>query len=239
MATVASLDLVVWLAALAAGVWSLGAAKQGRLSMLEVALIAVAALATACAATGLTDLYHVFKPLAMVLAIAFAIQRGLPSMLLLAALLFSLAGDVFLMLPGQFIPGLVSFLIPHLCYIALFRRDAPWFASRRALATTLAAAALMYAVLFAHLGPVLKVAVAAYAVVIALMAAQAIGRATVMRTEAAIGVATGAVFFMLSDSILAINKFAMPLPMADLAILGTYYTAQILIVRNAAALRAA
>jgi uncharacterized membrane protein YhhN len=90
----------------------------------------------------------------------------------------------------------------------------------------------MYAMLFAHLGPVLKVAVAAYAVVIALMAAQAIGRATVLRGSAAIGVAVGAVFFMLSDTILAINKFAVPLPMAELAILSTYYAAQILIVHH-------
>jgi alkylglycerol monooxygenase len=223
---------VVWLAALAAGLWSLGAAMQGRISMLEVVLIETAALSTATAAMGLADLHRVFKPLAMVLAIVFVFQRGRSPWLLAAALAFSLGGDVLLMLPGQFIPGLVSFLAAHLCYIALFRRDARWFASRKALAATLGAAVLMYAVLFAHLAPVLKVAVAAYAVVIALMAAQAIGRAMVTRDTASIGVAAGAVFFMLSDSTLAINKFALPLPMSEFAILSTYYVAQILIVHN-------
>jgi alkylglycerol monooxygenase len=230
---------VVWLAALGAGLWSLGAAMQGRISMLEAVLIEAAALSVAGAAIGLGNVYSVFKPLAMVLAIAFAIQRGRPQWTLIAALAFSLAGDVLLLLPGRFIPGLVAFLAAHLCYITLFRRDAPWFASRKALITTLGAAAVMYAVLFAHLGPVLKVAVAAYAVVIALMAAQAIGRATVIRDRASIGVAVGSVFFMLSDSVLAINKFAVPLPMAEFAILSTYYVAQILIVHHVAPAAAA
>jgi alkylglycerol monooxygenase len=57
----------------------------------------------------------------------------------------------------------------------------------------------------------LRVPVAAYVVVIALMAAQAIGRATVLRDGAAVGVAIGAGFFMLSDSLLAVNKFVAPL----------------------------
>ena len=32
-------------------------------------------------------------------------------------LLFCLGGDIFLMLPERFLPGLVSFLIGHICYI--------------------------------------------------------------------------------------------------------------------------
>lgn len=140
-----------------------------------------------------------------------------------------------LMLPGLFIPGLIAFLLAHLCYIALFRQDAPWFASKPALAATLAAACAMYALLFPTLDPILKVAVACYATVIALMAAQAIGRATVLRDRAATGVAIGATFFMLSDSLLAINKFATPLPMAQFWVLATYYVAQVLIARNAGA----
>ena len=65
------------------------------------------------------------------------------------------------------------------------------------------------------------------------MTAQAIGRATVLRDKAAIGVAAGAVFFMLSDTLLAINRFAQPLPMAQFWVLATYYAAQVLIVCNA------
>jgi sterol desaturase/sphingolipid hydroxylase (fatty acid hydroxylase superfamily)/uncharacterized membrane protein YhhN len=224
---------VVWLATVTAGLWALGAVMQGRIGITESLLVEAAALATATAATGQADLHHVFKPLAMLLAMAFVWQRGGTSWLLLAGLGCSLVGDVLLMLPGLFIPGLLAFLAAHLCYIALFHLDAPWFASRRALAATLGAAALMYAVLFPHLGPVLKVAVAAYAVVIAVMAAQAIGRATVLRDAGSVGVAVGAVFFMASDATLAINRFAVPLPMAQFAVLATYYVAQILIAHNA------
>ena len=118
-------------------------------------------------------------------------------------------------------------------YIALFKQGQLWFPSRRALVATLGVGALMYAVLFAGLNPVLRVAVAAYVLVIALMAAQAIGRATVLRDTASVWVAIGAGFFMLSDALLATNKFATPLPLAQLWILSTYYIAQILITRFA------
>lgn len=230
---------VVWLAALTASLWAVGAAMQGRIGMTQVLLIEAAALATATAAQGWIELHRVFKPLTMVLAIAFLAtradwlrsQRGF-DLKLLAALLLCLAGDVFLMVPGYFIPGLVSFLAAHLCYLFLFRQGVRWFASGRALLATLVAAGVMVAVLFPHLGPVLRVAVTAYALVIALMAAQAIGRATVLRDPASVAVAVGAGFFMLSDTLLAINRFAQPLPMASFAVLATYYLAQVLIVSN-------
>jgi alkylglycerol monooxygenase len=231
---------VVWLAALTASLWAVGVAMQGRLGMLEVLLVQAAALATATATEGWTGAHQVFKPLALVLAIAFAAARAGRqgadrsfTRKLLAALVLCLAGDVLLMLPGLFIPGLVAFLLGHLCYLALFRQGQRWFPSPAALAGTLAAAAGMVAVLLPHLGPVLKAAVPAYALVIALMAAQAIGRATVLRDAASVGVALGAGFFMLSDTLLAINRFAQPLPMASLWVLATYYAAQILIVHNA------
>ena len=144
-----------------------------------------------------------------------------------------MAGDVFLMLSGFFIPGLLSFLVAHLFYIALFKQGVAWFPSRTALLTTLLFAAAMYAFLWANgLPAALRLPVAAYVGVIALMAAQAIGRATVLRDKASVAVAVGAAFFMASDSLLATNKFAFPIPMAQLWVLGTYYTAQILIVRG-------
>ncbi|MBI2769469.1 MAG: sterol desaturase family protein [Burkholderiales bacterium] len=235
----------VWLAALAVGLWSVGAVMQGRLSVLEVLLVQAAALATATGAENMAELHRVFKPLALLVAIFYVAAHarsmrsaGLFSSYLLAGLGFSLVGDCFLMFPGFFIPGLVSFLIAHLCYIALFRQGVPWFPSRRALVCTLAVGAAMYAFLFNGLNPMLKVAVAAYVVVIALMAAQAIGRATVLRDRASVCVAIGAGFFMLSDSLLATNRFALQFPMAQFFVLTTYYVAQILIACNSMGSRA-
>jgi len=235
-------DAAVWVLAQSVVLWAIGAAMQGRVTMLEAFMIEVAALATATAnattVAGMADIFTAIKPLVMALAIVFVVLRGQRTQLqwpLVDALAFSMIGDM--LLPGRFIPGLVSFLIAHLCYIALFKRDVPWFASRKALACTLGLAAAMYAVLFPNLPLPLKVAVACYAVVIACMAAQAIGRAAVLRnsngSENATGVAIGACIFMLSDSILAIDKFAVHLPMAEFMVLATYYTAQIVIVHNA------
>ena len=149
----------------------------------------------------------------------------------MAALGGSLAGDVFLMFPGFFIPGLVSFLVAHLFYVVLFKSGQTWFPHRGALAATLGIGVAMYAFLWAGgLPPALRAPVAAYVLVIALMAAQAIGRATVLRDAPSVMVAVGAGFFMLSDSLLATNRFVMPLPMAQVWVLATYYAAQALIV---------
>lgn len=221
---------MVGLATLVAGLWAVGALLQSRLSVGEVLLIEACALATASAALGLRELHLVFKPLAMLLALA--LTWGLPdARWLRLALLGSLAGDVCLMLPGLFIPGLLAFLLAHLAYIARFRQDAPWFASRAALWATLGAGACMYAFLWWDgLSAGLRLPVAAYVVAIALMAAQAVGRAGVRRDPASRLVAMGAVCFMLSDSLLAINRFVTPLPMAQFAVLASYYTAQCLIL---------
>lgn len=229
----------VWLAALTCGLWALGAVLQGRISVAEVLLIEAAALATATAADGMVELRRVFKPLAMVLAMVFVADRarragswGRFDGLLLAGLACSLAGDAFLMFRGFFIPGLLCFLMAHLFYIVLFKHGLPWFPSRRTLAATLGAGIAMYAALYSSLGPMLKVAVAGYVLVIGLMAAQAIGRAMALRDRASVGAALGAGFFMVSDALLALNMFATPVPKAQLWVLSTYYIAQILIARN-------
>jgi sterol desaturase/sphingolipid hydroxylase (fatty acid hydroxylase superfamily)/uncharacterized membrane protein YhhN len=231
----------IWCAAIAAGLWANGQFLQGKLHMLEVLVVESGALAT-LGALELMDGYMVFKPLAMVIAIIFVAVRatstgakGRFNALLIAALVFSLFGDVFLMLPGNyFIPGLASFLVAHLFYIALFRQGQGWFPNKRALVAVLVVGASMYAVVWGGLGdPVLKIAVAAYVSVIALMAAQAIGRATVQGDASARWVALGACVFMVSDSCIAINKFVTPVPLSSLWILATYYCAQLLIVHNA------
>jgi len=235
----AAAPAAVWLAALTAVLWGTGALLQGRIDLLELLMLEAAVLATATSALGLLEWHRWFKPLALLLVIGMVAAQlragagtGRRPALLLAGLALSLAGDCLLMFEGFFIAGLVAFLLAHVCYIALFRQGLPWFPSRKALFATLGAGAAMYAFLFGSLGSVLKVAVAAYVVVIAAMAAQAIGRAAVLRDRASLAVAAGAVLFMVSDSLLAINRFALPLPLAQLWVLGTYYAAQILIARH-------
>lgn len=234
---------LVWFAALVACQWALGAAMQGRLSVWEALMVQAGALATATSALGLVSWHHAAKPAAMVFAIAAVAASArqqsaggrsgwnVSSVLLLGALVASLAGDVALMLPGRFIVGLAAFLLAHLCYLALFRLRAPWLAARGALAATLLLGAGMYVVLWVGGLPAgLRAPVAAYVLVIALMAAQAWARWSLLRDAPALGVALGAVSFMLSDALLAINRFVQPLPWSAVWVLASYYAAQALIV---------
>lgn len=223
---------------LLAGLWAVGALLQGRITMSEVLLIECAALATAAAALGWTEAHRVFKPLTMVIAIGLVLGRPQHSATpvaggrwLLLALAGSLAGDVFLMLDGLFIPGLAAFLLAHAAYIAVFRQDAPWIASRRAAAGVALVAAGMYALLwFGGLPAALRWPVAAYVLAIGLMASQALGRAHLLRDGPSRMVAAGALCFMLSDGLLAINRFVTPLSAAPLWVLTSYYAAQCLMV---------
>lgn len=214
----------------------------GREPGLAWLLTVLAALAIATSVLEPPALHYVFKPLPMLVAIVAVAARAYSTRTkgrfdqnLLAALAASLAGDIFLMLPGNyFIAGLASFLVAHLFYVALFRQGVAWFPSRRALGLALGLGGAMYAWVWGGLSdPVLKVAVAAYVSVIALMVAQAVGRALVVRDASARAVGLGACAFMLSDSLIAINRFVQPLPLVSVGVLATYYTAQILIVRYA------
>lgn len=234
----------VWFATLLACQWALGAAMQGRIGMGLALMIEAGALATATSALGFTAWHLLFKPLTMAIAIVYVANHAYPMSatgrfglhrsywLLLSALLGSLAGDVFLMLSEHlFIPGLVSFLLAHLCYIALFKQGVGWFGHRGALGGTLALGLGMYAFLWqGGLPAALRVPVAVYVVVIALMAAQAWGRHAALRERSSLAVALGACCFMLSDSLLATNRFVQPLPLSQLWVLATYYAAQVLIV---------
>jgi len=236
--------VLVWLLALCAAALAVVAARRGRIASLELWMLEASALAAASGATGVWAWHLVFKPAALTIAIIFVAinayqisARGIFLYkswgLLLAALLASLAGDVFLMLEGLFIPGLVSFLLAHLAYIALLRRGVRWFAHRGALLATVAIGAAMYAWLWRGGLPAdLRIPVAMYVLVIALMAAQALGRAAELQTQASRTVALGACIFMLSDSVLAVDRFVQPVPLALLWVLATYYAAQFCIVHG-------
>ena len=234
----------LWFGVLLAIQWALGAVLQGRIGMLMALMLQSAALATATSALGHTQWHWLFKPLTLVIAIILIAAcadgssargqfRTKAQWLLVVSLAGSLAGDIFLMFEGFFIAGLVSFLVAHVFYVALFKHGQRWFAHRGALAATLAIGAAMYAFLWVGgLPAALRVPVAAYVLVIALMAAQAIGRAPVLRAMPSLMVAAGAGFFMLSDTLLATNRFVLPLPMAQAGVLATYYAAQILLVHG-------
>jgi uncharacterized membrane protein YhhN len=180
---------------------------------------------------------YVFKPLtvAFIIAIALWSQSSVYKYLIVAGLLFSLAGDIFLMLPSdRFIAGLASFLIAHLFYIAAFTIDGathrPSFPAAIAL---LAYGAMMLRLLFPFLGR-MKAPIIIYMLVILLMVWQAANRFMSLGTTPSLLALAGACLFAASDSLLALNRFRRPFRSAQFLILTTYYSAQWLIALSVA-----
>jgi uncharacterized membrane protein YhhN len=157
-------------------------------------------------------------------------------------LLFSMAGDIFLMLPKeQFILGLVSFLIAHLAYLVGFNQSVPPVNPASLVLVLLVGitAIQLYRRLAGGLQTSghaeLKFPVLAYTVVISLMLVSALF--TLIRQEWAEGpallVSSGALLFFLSDSFLGWNKFVAPLSYGKLRVIVTYHLGQILIALGA------
>jgi alkylglycerol monooxygenase len=226
-----------------AGLWLLGAYVQGRFSQPTVVLVLLALVSTLSSALQWDAVHGLAKPLVMLFAIYYVATNSYiksdgaifysEKNALIAALLGSLAGDVLLLLPGQFVGGLVCFLLAHVAYVRALTRRAPWMPWRGALAGVALAGLCMVVVLWqGGLPPALRLPVCAYVVVISLMGAQSLGRARLLNDPAAWRVAAGALCFMVSDSVLAYNRFVSPLPAAQLLVLSTYYAAQILLVSS-------
>ncbi|SHJ65379.1 Uncharacterized membrane protein YhhN [Arenibacter nanhaiticus] len=154
----------------------------------------------------------------------------------LLALLFSLLGDIFLLYDTQyelfFILGLGSFFMAHLCYaLVFFNQRSPqlpkgfWFV----LSLLITYGSTLYLVLAEKLGA-LKIPVLLYILGILTMAITAFARKKEGRPKPYTLVFTGALFFIVSDSILAVNKFLTAVPWSHLLVMGTYAVAQYLIV---------
>ena len=205
--------------------------------LLPVLTVVCASIAIAASLLGpaYAAVHFAFKPLTTLLGCAYAGPRGADSprqqRFVRIGLVLSLVGDVFLLWPKEgFLPGLVSFLLAHLAYIAAFCVPARLAARPRVFVIYGVVAALILSQLWSGVPGALRVPVLGYVVCLATMAAQA---AVWWRT--AVGsdyerlarvAAIGGLLFMASDSLLAINKFALPLPFASLWILATYWAAQ-------------
>jgi uncharacterized membrane protein YhhN len=164
-------------------------------------------------------LEYAAKPAALAALLVWA-AAGARSPWLLAALALSLLGDVFLMLPVDvFIAGLGSFLLAHVAYVIAFQ--APLAARLAWLAAPVAVAVpVLPRLLRAVPDRSLRIAVAAYFVVIALMVASAIASGSVVA-------ALGAALFLVSDTLIGWNRFVHPTAWAPLAIIVTYHLGQL------------
>jgi len=172
---------------------------------------------------------YVLKPLTMAVLIAAAIAAdpvvsGPARGWILAGLVCSLVGDVFLMLEDHFVEGLAAFLVGHVAYVvALWQLGVEW--------PRFAVGVVLVAVLVAVIGrPIvvgarrrderLTIPVGAYITVISVMVASAIG------TGIWIAV-VGAGLFYASDAVIGISRFVRDFPHSRLVVMTTYHLGQI------------
>lgn len=175
---------------------------------------------------------YVAKPAVMVALIGAVLAIDAPSNAVrtwfVVALVFSLAGDVFLMLRSErFVAGLASFLVAHLAYVVGFLVSG-------VSGIAFAAGTAIGVAVFAGAGRViwqgararaasLAVPVGAYIAVISMMFAAAIG------SEVLLWIA-GAGLFYISDALLGWNRFVDRLPHGRLLVIVPYHLGQALLV---------
>lgn len=154
---------------------------------------------------------------------------------LLYALIFSWIGDIILMFADKgelyFIFGLICFLIAHILFILLFIKQkseanyAKIWQFWLGFTSTLIYLGSMLFILFPKLGD-LKIPVLVYAFTISFMLVMAIKGYFSWKKPMNLLILIGAIFFVTSDSCLAINKFYNPILNANFIIMFTYIVAQ-------------
>lgn len=161
---------------------------------------------------------------------------ALPLVLLVLVFLLSSAGDLFLALKGDarnFQRGLLAFLAAHLFYLAIMlplaSRPEGLVANTASLLTGAGALAL-YFWLRPNLGKS-QLPVATYLVTILFMALAALA---IPAAQPWLGL--GAVLFVISDGVIAADKFGRPIPFRGPIVWTTYYGGQALMALSLLAL---
>ena len=186
-------------------------------------------------------LHHITKPSIVIsLMTLLVVNRKaitVPTLkLTFFALLFSLSGDVLLQFvhlnSNYFLGGLVAFLLAHVMYILIFleKRGSQKPTIIQIIGLTVFTGVMSF-ILLPHLGE-MQMAVMAYMFIILLMMVTALMRKGSINKLSYSLVITGALLFLASDSILAINKFAFKIPYASIWIMLTYAFAQYFILKG-------
>ncbi|UPQ79194.1 lysoplasmalogenase [Flavobacterium azooxidireducens] len=190
--------------------------------------------------SGKEDMAWWLKPMLIPFLISIvAISDKFPTQeILLFALFFSWIGDVLLLFSDKhslfFIFGLVAFLIAHLIYIFLFQKQNK--INKNKIYLQFSPIVVIYllgilSILWSSLNE-MKIPVTIYAFVISTMLLMSIKAYFEWKKPANLLVLIGAVLFVISDSILAFNKFYTPIPMSSFLIMSTYLAAQFFIVKS-------
>ena len=180
-------------------------------------------------------MFYILKPLTTLLILLFALFHGHQSekdilKVTVYGLLFCLLGDILLLKDSFFAFGLVAFLIAHILFIISFVKIDGFKNYFKPFILLIASAGAFYAFLYPSL-EVLAIPVLIYVLCITLMAWQGIGLYIWKKKKPFLYILLGAILFMISDSIIALNKFVYAFDLSKLIILSTYWTAIFFIVK--------
>lgn len=173
------------------------------------------------------------KPLMMsTLIVYYLVVSGQRNKIYLVALIFSLLGDIFLLdKNGYFLFGLGSFLVTQALFIVLVKQRTKTI-SRTALLLSVVPFVIYLVLLMRVLAPSLEALfypVLVYGSVISIFGICALHHYLIRRDAASRILLTGALLFIVSDSMIAINEFYSPYMIYPVAIMLTYALAQYLI----------
>ncbi len=197
-----------------------------------------------------SSLIYISKPLLMVfLGLHFLANKGNSNAygkFILVGLIFSLFGDVFLMLretegnsPLFFLLGLGSFLITQLSYFLAFFNysKAEGFVRKKPWVLLFFLAFLLgnSAFLLPDLPASFKIPVLLYSAIITLMVLSCLNLYQEIPNSIFKYLITGVLLFMCSDTLIGLSQFksaTFPIPLPGLLIMATYILAQFLIVKG-------
>ena len=180
---------------------------------------------------------YAFKPLILAsLLVLYTFSVSKRNKWYLLALIFSLLGDVFLLFEGKlfFMIGLVSFLIAHILFIKIILG---WLT--KSSLYNVVGAFIPFLITFSGLIYVLKdslnellIPVIIYGITISMFGVVSLLNLLNTKTTKALWMFFGALVFITSDSILAINKFYFSKEIFEILVMVTYIVAQYLIYRS-------
>lgn len=153
------------------------------------------------------------------------------------ALFFCLLGDVLLLYKGEkiyFITGLISFLTAHILFIKIVLGRIKKVSLKKVINTFIPffiIVGLLFLVIRNSLGE-MQFPVLFYGLIISLFVTVSLIANEQRRSRKSINMLAGAIVFMISDSILAINKFYYSAAIFEILVMSTYILAQYLIYRS-------
>ena len=210
--------------------------KQLKITIASIIFLLVAIIDVYAVVIQNKSLEIIFKPLLMTtLVIIYLLSVKKANFWLVSALFFSFWGDVFLLdKTNYFVFGLASFLIAHILYIKMtsnFFKKQPF--------TKVIKAAIIFVALFAgvlflikdNLGEMLM-PVIVYGIAISAFGTCALLNYQQEKSTANLWLLLGAVLFIASDSLIALNNFYSPMYLFDVLIVILYIVSQYFICKS-------